>query len=47
MPEVTYTLTVTVDDEIVFLSSYYDTVELQQELDKAEIMVERKLKEIE
>ena len=40
---VEYKLTATVDDKVVFESTYPDTVMLQEELSKAEVMVEREL----
>lgn len=41
--EIVYKLTAIVDDEVVFESSYEDTVELESELGKAENIVEKKL----
>ena len=43
---VEYKLTATVDDKVVFESTYPDTVELEMELAKAEIMVEKELENV-
>ena len=40
---VEYKLTAIVDDKVVFESTYPDTVMLEEELSKAEVMVEREL----
>lgn len=40
---VEYKLIATVDDKVVFESTYPDTVELEDDLGKAEFLVEREL----
>lgn len=40
---VEYKLAALVDDKVVFESTYPDTVMLEEELSKAEVMVEREL----
>lgn len=45
MSEIVYVLTALVDDTEVFSSSYEDTTELQEDLVKAELAVEKQLEE--
>lgn len=41
--DVEYKLSAYVDGKLVFASTYPDTVELEEDLSKAELMVEREL----
>ncbi len=47
MADIQYKLLVTVDDEIVYMSTFPDSVMLEESLGKGEQAVEDKLKEME